>query len=129
MTLTIPAAERLARVELASAAPAMVVSGAMTAIARAPRYRSRAPWPCAASTPTSTAPCSGSGGSLFRDAEGNFSHAQARALEACHRAEVEVVIKSGRREAQVLEDARLIGQTSYIYEAGCAIVIDGERTS
>ena len=31
---------------------------------------------------------------------------QARALEACHRAEVEVVIKSGRREPQVLEDAR-----------------------
>ena len=35
---------------------------------------------------------------------------------------------SGRREAQVLADARLIGQTSYIYEAGCGVVIDGERT-
>lgn len=70
----------------------------------------------------------GLGGSLFRDAEGGFSLLQARALEACHRAGVEVVIKSGRREAQVMEDARLIGQTSYIYEAGCAMVIDGERT-
>lgn len=35
---------------------------------------------------------------------------------------------SGRREAQVLSDARLIGQTSYIYEAGCAMVIDREKT-
>ena len=48
-------------------------------------------------------------GSLFRDAEGNFSMLQARAIEACHRADVEIVIKSGRREPQVLEDARLIG--------------------
>ncbi len=67
-------------------------------------------------------------GSLFRDPEGNFSMLQARALEACHRADVEVVIKSGRREPQVLEDARLMGQTSYIYEAGCAVKIDGEET-
>ncbi|MGH2953577.1 MAG: HAD family hydrolase [Solirubrobacterales bacterium] len=70
----------------------------------------------------------GKWGSLFRDAEGSFTLRQARALEACHRAEVEVVIMSGRREAQVLADARLIGQTSYIYEAGCAVMIDGERT-
>jgi hydroxymethylpyrimidine pyrophosphatase-like HAD family hydrolase len=70
----------------------------------------------------------GAGGSLFRDAEGSFSRAQARMLEACHRAEVEVVIMSGRREAQVHSDARLIGQTSHIYEAGCAMVIDRERT-
>jgi phosphoglycolate phosphatase len=67
-------------------------------------------------------------GSLFRDSEGNFSMLQARALEACHRAEVEVVIKSGRRQPQVLEDARLIGQTAYIYEAGCAVMMDGEET-
>jgi hydroxymethylpyrimidine pyrophosphatase-like HAD family hydrolase len=67
-------------------------------------------------------------GSLFRDAEGDFSLKQARALEACHRAEVEVVIMSGRREAQVMADARLLAQTSYIYEAGCGVVIDGERT-
>jgi HAD superfamily hydrolase (TIGR01484 family) len=70
----------------------------------------------------------GRGGSLFRDAQGNFSRAQARALEALHRAAVEVVVKSGRREAQVLEDSRLMGQSAYIYEAGCAVVIDGERT-
>ncbi len=67
-------------------------------------------------------------GSLFRDPDGNFSLRQARALEACDRAGVEVVIMSGRREAQVLADARLLGQTSYIYEAGCGVMIDGERT-
>ena len=70
----------------------------------------------------------GKGGSLFRDSEGEFSSMQAKALEACHRAGVEVVIMSGRREAQVMEDARLIGQSSYIYEAGCALAIDGETT-
>jgi hydroxymethylpyrimidine pyrophosphatase-like HAD family hydrolase len=70
----------------------------------------------------------GQRGSLFRDAEGGFSLLQARALEACHRAGVEVVLKSGRREPQVMEDARVIGQTSYIFEAGCAMVIDGELT-
>jgi hydroxymethylpyrimidine pyrophosphatase-like HAD family hydrolase len=67
-------------------------------------------------------------GSLFADAEGNFSRNQALMLEACHRAGVEVVVMSGRREAQVLSDSRLMGQTSYIYEAGCGMVIDREKT-
>jgi len=67
-------------------------------------------------------------GSLFADADGNFSRNQALLLEACHRAGVEVVVMSGRREAQVLSDSRLMGQTSYIYEAGCGMVIDRERT-
>jgi hydroxymethylpyrimidine pyrophosphatase-like HAD family hydrolase len=71
----------------------------------------------------------GRNGSLFRDSEGDFSMLQARALEACDRAGVEVVIKSGRREASVLEDAKLIGSTSYICEVGCLVVIDGERTA
>lgn len=53
---------------------------------------------------------------------------QARALQACDRAGAEVVIMSGRREQQVHEDARLMGQASYIYEAGCAFVIDREAT-
>ena len=69
----------------------------------------------------------GRGGSLFRDADGGFSLLPARALEACHRAGVEVVLKSGRRRAQVMEDARLIGQSAYIYEIGCGLVIDGEE--
>jgi HAD superfamily hydrolase (TIGR01484 family) len=70
----------------------------------------------------------GKGASLFRTAEGEFTLLAARALEACHRAGVEVVIKSGRRRAQVMEDARLMGQTSYIFEVGTGMVIDGELT-
>ncbi len=70
----------------------------------------------------------GKGASLFRTAEGDFTLLAARALEACHRAGVEVVIKSGRRRAQVMEDARLLGQSSYIFEVGAAMVIDGETT-
>ena len=34
---------------------------------------------------------------------------------------------SGRRRAQLQEDARLLGQTSYIYEAGACVVLDGEE--
>lgn len=70
----------------------------------------------------------GRGASLFRTAEGEFTLLAARALEACHRAGAEVVIKSGRRRAQVMEDARLLGQSSYIFEVGAALVIDGETT-
>ena len=70
----------------------------------------------------------GKGGSLFRTAEGDFTLLAGRALEACHRAGIEVVIKSGRRRAQVMEDARLIGQSSYIFEVGAGLVIDGEAT-
>jgi HAD superfamily hydrolase (TIGR01484 family) len=70
----------------------------------------------------------GRGASLFRTAEGDFTLLAARALEACHRADVEVVIKSGRRRVQVMEDARLIGQSSYIFEVGAGLVVDGETT-
>jgi phosphoglycolate phosphatase len=70
----------------------------------------------------------GRGASLFRDADGAFTLLPARALEACFRAGVEVVIKSGRRRAQVMEDARLLGQTAYIFEVGSGMVIDGEQT-
>lgn len=70
----------------------------------------------------------GPGGSLFRDAGGNFTLLAARALEACARAGAEVVIKSGRRRETVAEDARLLGQTSFIYEVGAGLSIDGEDT-
>lgn len=69
----------------------------------------------------------GRGASLLRDGEGAFSLLGVRALETCHRAGVEVVIYSGRRKAQVFEDARLIGSTAYIYEVGCGLVVDGEE--
>jgi hydroxymethylpyrimidine pyrophosphatase-like HAD family hydrolase len=64
--------------------------------------------------------------SLLRDADGRFELLGVRALEACFRAGAEVVIYSGRREAQVAEDARLFGMRSYIFEAGAALVLDGE---
>ena len=70
----------------------------------------------------------GAGASLFADEEGNFSLSQARGLEACSRAGVEVVIMSGRRRAQVHEDARIIGQSSFIFDAGAAFSIDQETT-
>ncbi len=70
----------------------------------------------------------GKNASLFHDGEGAFTLMGARALEACHRAGVEVVLKSGRRRVQVMEDARLIGQRSYIFEVGSGLVVDGETT-
>ena len=68
----------------------------------------------------------GPGGSLLRAADGSFSLLGVRALEACHRAGVEVVIYSGRRQQTVHYDARLMGITSYAFEAGAAVVLDGE---
>jgi hydroxymethylpyrimidine pyrophosphatase-like HAD family hydrolase len=68
----------------------------------------------------------GPNGSLLRDADGGFSLLGVRALEACHRAGVEVVIYSGRRQLTVFYDARLMGITSYSFEAGAAVVLDGE---
>jgi len=70
----------------------------------------------------------GQDASLFTDHEGNFSMMQARGLEACSRVGVEVVIMSGRRQIQVHEDARILGQTSFIFEAGGAFSIDRELT-
>ena len=69
----------------------------------------------------------GRGASLLHDGEGQFTLMGIRALEACDRAGAEVVIYSGRRKAQVFEDARLIGASAYIYEVGCGLVIDGDE--
>jgi hydroxymethylpyrimidine pyrophosphatase-like HAD family hydrolase len=68
----------------------------------------------------------GPGASLLRDADGGFELLGVRALEACHRADAEVVLYSGRRRAQVMEDARLLGQSAYIFEVGSGLVVDGE---
>jgi hydroxymethylpyrimidine pyrophosphatase-like HAD family hydrolase len=68
----------------------------------------------------------GPGASLFRDGDRRWSSLGARALEACWRAEVEVVLYSGRRQQSVFEAARLIGASSYIFELGCGLVLDGE---
>jgi hydroxymethylpyrimidine pyrophosphatase-like HAD family hydrolase len=69
----------------------------------------------------------GQGASLLRDGEGKVTIEGVRAIQACMRADVEVVLMSGRRRAQVYEDARLLGQSSYIYEAGACVVLDGEE--
>jgi hydroxymethylpyrimidine pyrophosphatase-like HAD family hydrolase len=69
----------------------------------------------------------GRGASLLHDGEGVPSLAGVRAVEACLRADVEVVLMSGRRRTQVAEDARLIGQRSYIFEAGACLVLEGEE--
>ena len=68
----------------------------------------------------------GPGGSLLHGADGGFALDGVRALQACWRAEVEVVLYSGRRQSSVFEDSRLIGSGSYIFELGCGLVVDGE---
>ena len=68
----------------------------------------------------------GPGASLLRGADGRFSTLGVRALEACWRADVEVVLYSGRRQGSVFEGARLIGSSAYIFELGCGLVVDGE---
>ena len=67
--------------------------------------------------------------SLFHDAEGAFTLLGARVVEACARASVELVPYSGRRQSTLLHNAVLLGLRSYIYEAGCGMVLDGEVVS
>jgi hydroxymethylpyrimidine pyrophosphatase-like HAD family hydrolase len=69
----------------------------------------------------------GRGASLFHDGDGAISLLGPRAIEACLRADVEIVLMSGRRRAQVAEAARLFGQRAFIFEAGCVLEIDGEQ--
>ena len=69
----------------------------------------------------------GRGASMLHDGEGNVTIDGVRAVQACLRAGVEVVLMSGRRRVQVFEDARLLGQTSFIFEAGACVVLEGEE--
>ncbi len=69
----------------------------------------------------------GRGGSVLHDEDGVFTTAGVRALEACARADVEVVLVSGRRLASLSHDARLLGVRSYACEAGALLVVGGER--
>jgi hydroxymethylpyrimidine pyrophosphatase-like HAD family hydrolase len=68
----------------------------------------------------------GPGASLLRGTDDRFSTIGVRALEACWRADAEVVLYSGRKQSSVFECSRLIGSTAYIFELGCGLVIDGE---
>lgn len=65
----------------------------------------------------------GARASLFHDGDGRVTMDGVRAVEACLRADVEICIFSGRRQAQVLEDARLLGQDAYIFEVGSGLVV------
>jgi hydroxymethylpyrimidine pyrophosphatase-like HAD family hydrolase len=67
----------------------------------------------------------GRGASLLHDGDGTVTIDGVRAIQACLRADVEVVLMSGRRRVQVFEDARLLGQSAYIFEAGACAVLDG----
>jgi phosphoglycolate phosphatase len=69
----------------------------------------------------------GKGASLLHDGEGEVAIDGVRAVQACLRVGVEVVLMSGRRKPTLAEDARLLGQRSYIYEAGACVVLDGEE--
>jgi hydroxymethylpyrimidine pyrophosphatase-like HAD family hydrolase len=68
----------------------------------------------------------GPGGSLVRGTGGGWSSLSVRALEACWRADVEVVLYSGRRQSSVFECSRLISSSSYVFELGCGLVVDNE---
>lgn len=68
----------------------------------------------------------GRGASLLHDGEGRVTIEGVRAVQACLRAGVEVVLMSGRRRAQVHEDARLLGQSAFIFESGACVVLSGE---
>lgn len=69
----------------------------------------------------------GQGASLLHDGDGGVCIDGVRAIQACLRADVEVVLMSGRRRAQVAEDARLLGQRSFIFESGACLVHNGEE--
>lgn len=71
----------------------------------------------------------GRGGSLFRTAAGAFTMAGAEALALCHESGVELSLVSGRNAAMLREDARLLGVSNYIGEAGCLVVRDDGRVT
>lgn len=62
----------------------------------------------------------------MHDGAGNVSMFGARALEAAHRAGVEIVPVSGRMRATVREPARAMGATAFAFEVGGGLVVDGE---
>jgi hypothetical protein len=65
------------------------------------------------------------GGSLVRAADGTFTLLGVRALEACDRADVELVLHSARPAAEVEPVARLLGLQAFIADEG--LVLDGDE--
>jgi hydroxymethylpyrimidine pyrophosphatase-like HAD family hydrolase len=68
----------------------------------------------------------GPGGSLFASAGGAVTARAATALVRLHEANVQLVLVSGRTQAQTREVARVVGAQSYIAETGALIVDRGE---
>ena len=66
----------------------------------------------------------GRGGSFLHDADGRFTLLGARALEACARAEAEVVPWSDRAATDVAADATRLGQRTWI--AAGSLGLDGD---
>jgi hypothetical protein len=69
----------------------------------------------------------GAGGSFLHDADGTFTLLGARALEACERAGVELVIHSSEPAADVEPVARMVGLRAFIADGGELLVIDGDE--
>src|ERR1019366_6391575 len=63
-------------------------------------------------------------GALYVDLDGTLL---GRGASLMHDGEGHVTLLGGRRRAQVAEDARLLGQRAFIYEAGCVLELDGEQ--
>lgn len=68
----------------------------------------------------------GPGGNLFLGGDKRPDLMGARAVEACARAGVELCVVTGRKRASMAELARVLGQTTAIFEAGAGVLIDGE---
>src|SRR5215211_3781865 len=67
----------------------------------------------------------GRGASLFADLEGRPTLAAAEALVAAHTAGLEIVLVSGRTQAQLFESGRLLGLRDALAELGTVMVVDG----
>ena len=66
----------------------------------------------------------GRGGSFLHDADGGFTLLGARALEACERAQAEVVVWSERAAGEVVADAARLGLRAWIGDG--VLALDGE---
>ncbi|MGB4593933.1 MAG: HAD-IIB family hydrolase [Coriobacteriia bacterium] len=64
------------------------------------------------------------GGTLLADAKGAPSLAAAEAAVALNRAEIPVIITTGRNRAQCGEISRLMGWRAFIAELGCVVQFD-----
>jgi len=69
----------------------------------------------------------GPGGSLFAAEDHSTTLLGARAVEACHRAGVELCVMTGRRQDSAGANARMLGFASYVFEIGAGFVLDGEE--